>query len=203
MIERGAEWGAPQRVSAAAHTFTDDRSFASWVRDGGGAEPIWLTGGDLARTLGISGDGASRVSGQSRQSHVVPVDLIRVELDGHTPELAAAHVVIGRWVRDRPVHAVMNAAWIGNRNIGPRAHPGDGLADVVAFDMGARQLWQAMRRSPTGTHVPHPAITVSRRATVELSFERPRRISIDGQTAGSATQVRCTVEQGVALVALP
>ena len=119
------------------------------------AAPLRLTGGDLLATIGgAAGESARRF----------PIDVLSVDADGRRLT-AVAHVVArGRtWWRG-PIVAVMNADRIGAWDVAPRAHPNDGQLDVVEVDasMGLRDRWQASRRLPTGTHVPHPAIRTRR-----------------------------------------
>ncbi|MGB1824394.1 MAG: hypothetical protein ACPHO9_07420, partial [Ilumatobacteraceae bacterium] len=58
----------------------------------------------------------------------------------------------------------MVSGHIGRYEAAPRAHPGDGLLDVVEVSdaMPLRQRWMALRRSRTGTHLPHPHISMTR-----------------------------------------
>ena len=87
---------------------------------------------------------------------------------------AVAHVVARRsWWRGRIV-AVFNCEHLGRWDVAPRGHPNDGLAEVLDVDatMTLRQRLQAWRRLPSGTHVPHPAISVSRGPTASWEFAR-------------------------------
>jgi hypothetical protein len=55
--------------------------------------------------------------------------------------------------------------------------------------MSLPDRWRAWQRLPTGTHVPHPAIAQRRVREAMFTFSRPRHIWIDGEPAGTATQV--------------
>jgi diacylglycerol kinase family enzyme len=90
----------------------------------------------------------------------------------------------------------MNAQYVGRHDAAPRAHPGDGLADVVevAAGMSMRERWQATRRSPLGTHVPHRWITTRRVREATVDLGRPTRIVVDGWPMGRASSMTITVE---------
>jgi diacylglycerol kinase family enzyme len=90
----------------------------------------------------------------------------------------------------------MNVDHFGRWNLAPRAHPNDGLVDFVevADSMSIRDRWAARRRSATGTHVPHPAISMSRGREREWHFDVPHDVWVDGVRVGAASTVRIGVE---------
>jgi diacylglycerol kinase family enzyme len=90
----------------------------------------------------------------------------------------------------------MNGQFIDRFDVTPRAHPNDGRVDVltVAETMTLRDRWRARGRLPSGTHVPHPAITVRQVSSIELSFDAPMRIVVDGVPAGESRTLRLEVE---------
>lgn len=98
--------------------------------------------------------------------------------------------------------AIMNAAFIGTRNIAPRAHPGDGKVDVVTMQLSPSDRFKAIRRMKTGSHLPHPDISVNRRKHGKLEFSRPRPIRIDGVAKGRASAVEYTVEADAYTIAV-
>ena len=114
-----------------------------------------------------------------------------------------AHVVArGRtWWRG-PIVAVMNAEHIGAWDVAPRAHPNDGQLDVVEVDaaMTMRARWQARRRLPAGTHVPHPAIAMSRAKHRSWTFERPLRLWVDGVAHGTVRSLGVAIEPDAVIV---
>ena len=130
-----------------------------------------------------------------------PVDLLRVEADGRS-FTAIAHVLVRRsWWRG-PIVALMNADHLGRWDVAPRAHPNDGLADVIDVDpmMGVRARWQAWRRLSTGTHLPHPLMHNRRTTAESWTFERPLRLWVDGVARGTVRSLRVTVEPDGATV---
>lgn len=206
-IERGKEWGRQGIVPADAATLASDRAVAQHVARGvlGAGEPggggplvVRLAGGDLYRTLGrpplvVAGDPA----------RLVPVDALRLRLGEGAVQVAVAHVVARRsWWRG-PVVAVMNAQFVGQFDVAPRSHPNDGLADIVeTTTMAVSQRWHAWRRLPNGTHVPHPAVRERRLPAVEMIFERPLRVWLDGEAAGEARTLTVEVVPDAFLVAV-
>ena len=65
---------------------------------------------------------------------------------------------------------VANGQYLGDLDVVPRAHPGDGRLEVLAFTGPARDVWRMLPRLPTGSHLPHPRV-------VEI---RPRALEIEG-----------------------
>ena len=92
--------------------------------------------------------------------------------------------------------AAMNAEWLDEWDVEPRAHPGDGLLDTFDVTMSLRDRLKARPRLRTGTHVPHPAIGQQRLARTEVAFATPLGIWVDGVRVGDATSltVRITGE---------
>jgi hypothetical protein len=192
-IRRGEAWGTEVDRPAGLRTAHGDSELAALVlSDPQGAFAV--AGGDLHRTVGApSATGATM--------HRLPVDALDVVTES-SRHLAVAHVVIRRpWWRGRVVF-VCNVDHVGRWNVAPRAHPNDGRFDVVDVDaaMTWRDRWEARRRLPTGTHVPHPAISV--RTSTDWSWSDPAgaRVWIDGVDVGRRTDVRVTVRPDAAAI---
>lgn len=185
-IKAGEEWGRPAGATEAVATVSGDAELAARLASDG-TGPFRVTGGDLHRAVGEPGpDPVGRL---------LPVDALEIRLDDGPPRLAVAHLVARRsWWRG-PVLAVCNTDFVGRWNAAPRAHPNDGRADVVEVDpaMPWRARWQAARRLPHGTHVPHPQITTRSVRTASFQFDRPVRVWIDGSPAGTARSVQIQV----------
>lgn len=182
-IEKGAEWGSPGSLAPDAPLASSDAELARHLRDG--ALQVRPTGGDLARTLGIT-----EASLRRDAAMLLPVDALDVTLDGE-PHRCLAHVVIGSARRPRIVAA--NAAFLGTWNVAPRAHPGDGKVDVVSFDLGVVDWLKARRRLPTGTHVPHPDIHVRAMTSWAREFDRFVAVQLDGIGGFRARQIEVHV----------
>jgi hypothetical protein len=159
-------------------------------RAGGPLPALGLLGGDLCRTLGGRGD-PERL--RSPDATTVTCDLGCVVLDGNVHWFVAHAVLRRSWWRGRVV-AVMNAQWRRTWDVAPRAHPGDGLLDVLDGDLPVGDRWKARPRLPTGTHVPHPGIRVTRAASVQLDLDPALDVWLDGEQVGRAASVVARIE---------
>jgi len=186
-IRKGEPWGEACPVPAGLRVFEDERAAGDWLRglDRLPSEACGLRSGDLARTMG--GGAPGRFDGIVTRA---PIDLMSVRLDG-ARTVALAHVVL----RDRcwagRVVLLMNAQFLGRRDVAPRSHPNDGRMDVLEVDprMPWRDRVQAVRRSVSGTHLPHPALSTRQSAQWATRFDRPISCWLDGRRIGRVTEV--------------
>jgi diacylglycerol kinase family enzyme len=124
---------------------------------------------------------------------VVDVDVGAVLVDGRLLWFVAHLVARRRWWHGRVV-AVMNAQYLGDWDVAPRSHPGDGRLDLLDVTMGTGERLKARARLRSGTHVPHPGIAESRVTATQLTFDRPTPIRLDGDLVGSARSLSVRVE---------
>ncbi len=184
----GAEWGRPGLLPASAPVLDADAALAELVRTTHPDRPVIaaLAGGDLCRSLGGRGDVADRLGSETV---LVDVDVGRAVSAGREIGLFVAHVVARhRWWWG-PAAAVMNAELLGPWRVAPRAHPGDGVLDLVEGALGVRERLLARRRARSGDHLPHPALRVSRGPRFDLASDRPRLLFLDGRPRGRYRQV--------------
>ncbi|MFT5200765.1 MAG: diacylglycerol kinase family enzyme [Candidatus Aldehydirespiratoraceae bacterium] len=191
-VKRGQDWGDDAPVPDDALSFDNDRAAAEALgaarRRNADLPPVVLTGGDVARTLG---------GGRGVPPHAhVEIDLGAVLVDGKLHWFLAHLVARQSWLRGRVVVAA-NAAFIGEWNIAPRAHPGDGKLDVLDGNPGLGDRVKARRRLASGTHLPHPDITVRRSEAVQIDLSEPTRIFLDGTAVGRAQSLSIRTEPGV------
>jgi len=187
-VEKGVPWGAPGPLPPGTVLVRSDAEARAALerarRERLDPPTLGLLGGDLCRTLGGRGDEA-RLRGD--EVTLATVDVGEVLLDGRV-RLFVAHVIVrGRsWWRG-PLAAAMNAQYLGRWDVAPRAHPGDGVLDVVEVDagFGLGDRWKAWRRLPAGAQVPHPAIKVRRLAAVQLDVTG-QQVWIDGERQAPA-----------------
>ena len=150
---------------------------------------VGLLAGDLCRTLGGSGD-AARLFGP--QALTVPVDLPIALIDG-TEYPFVAHLLVGRpFANDFAV--VMNAQWLGELDLGPRSHPGDGLIDVTTGTLPWTQRRLARRRAHSGSHLPHPSLKHHRTPNERFVFSSPVSVQIDSGLRLKAVEIEIRVE---------
>jgi len=194
-IERGEDWGWQADESGPFPMCNDDAAVAAAIE---AQTPIVrLADGDLARTLGMSAAQLARPS-----SWHVPIDALRVTLDDGVSQIVAAHVVVGRWFESAGWCGVLNAAFIDTRNWAPRAHPGDGFADIVTAGLSIGDRFKAQRRALTGSHVPHPDIAIRRSREATLQFDKARPVRLDGNASTRAKQVHFEVIPNAIVVAV-
>lgn len=173
-VEKGVAWGSPGPLPEGSVVVDGDAAagelLAERRRRQEPVPTVGLVGGDLCRTLGGRGD---RRRLQTGDVSLATVDVGEVLLDGRVRFFVAHAVVRGRSLWRGPIVAAMNAQFHGRWDVAPRAHPGDGLLDVVEVDaaMPPGERWKAWRRLPSGTHVPHPAIRVRRVAALQLDVD--------------------------------
>lgn len=192
-VEKGVAWGAagppPEGMVVVRSDAEARAALESARRDRMPFPPLGLLGGDLARTLGAPRSAARLADGPVT---VCTVDVGEVLLDGRVRYFVAHCIVRRSWWRGAVV-AAMNAQYVGDWDVAPRAHPGDGVLEVVEVDaaMRAGERWKARRRLPTGTHVPHPAIKVKRLSAVQLDVDG-LGVWLDGekQPPASALSIR-------------
>jgi hypothetical protein len=195
-IRKGEAWGETGGLPSDGVVVRSDAEARAVVtaarRAGDPLPPLGLLGGDLCRTLGGRGDEARlRSDGAVR----VPVDLGSVLVDGVQHWFVAHLVARHSWWRGRIV-AAMNAEFVGSWDVAPRAHPNDGVLDVLdvspSFPLADRV--RARRRLPNGGHVPHPAIALSRRPAVQIDLDRPTPVRLDGEPIGEARRLSVRLE---------
>lgn len=182
-IKRGEEWG--RRVAAPRNlvVVSSDAEIAQLPSTG----VIAVRGGDLWHALG-----KPTLVSPGDQCTEVDIDGLEVTVtrpDGSTSLLlAASSVEIGRWFGPGAYVAVLNSGFCGDLNLAPRSHPNDGRLDVFHLTAGTSLVQRLLirRRASIGSHLPHPAITVS--ATEKFAMVRPTRhtrLVLDGINTGS------------------
>jgi diacylglycerol kinase family enzyme len=193
MIEKGEDWGAPGPLPAdgvMVRTDAEARAAVEDARRAGRPLPVLgLLGGDLCRTLGGTGD-VDRL--RSEAAMTFPVDVGAALLDGRL-HWFVAHLVArsAGWGR---AFVAMNAQWRGSWNLGPRAHPGDGLLDTFDARLAVADRLRVRARLPHGTQLPHPGIRERRAPSVQISFDRPLPVELDGEGAGRVRNLSVRLE---------
>jgi hypothetical protein len=159
-------------------------------RDQRPVPPLGLLGGDLCRTLGGRGDEAHLRSGAATTASC---DLGVALLDGRL-HWFVAHVVARRgWWRGR-AWVAMNAAYVGSWDLGPRAHPGDGLLDITDATVPVGERLKVRARLAQGAHLPHPALRTQRTRAAQVVLERPLPVRLDGEVVGRFRSISVRVE---------
>lgn len=201
-VRRGEDWGgrgslAPDAAVVSTDAELIDAVATSLTLDLGSPE-VGLLGGDLHRTLGSPRHTAEEL--REGRGVRLPVDICAVELLEETGSdrtlYFCAHLVAmqrrGALFAGHTVVA-MNAAFCGEANLAPRAHPGDGLIDTIEGSLGFSDRVRARRRLVTGTHVPHPSLATRRVTEACFEFGSSARIVLDGRNSvhARAFRIRC------------
>jgi hypothetical protein len=197
-IAKGSPYGEPGPLPPDAVIVRSDAEAWAAVeaarRERRPLPALGLLGGDLCRTLGGGHDDDRGGEGRLRSLGGVsfPVDLGEVLLDGRL-HLFVAHLVARSrlWTR---AFVAMNAQWRGPWNLGPRAHPGDGLVDTYDVRLRLGQLLAVRSRLHHGAHLPHPGIKERRSPAVSVELERPLPVELDGVAVGTARRLAVRVE---------
>jgi hypothetical protein len=193
-IRKGEAWGEPaelppEGILRARNDREASRAIELRVEAGQSLVPIFVAGGDMARTMG------GGTPGRLETVHVRgSVDLLRVTADGRV-HWALAHVVARcSWWRG-DVLVAMNAQFLGPYDLAPRSHPNDGRVDVLRIEphMRARSRWQARARARTGTHLPHPQLTMQSAGEWHTTFDRQLHLFVDGKRVGDVRDLRIEV----------
>lgn len=194
-VRKGADWGERGAMPEALEVFDDPLAALDTItaarRAGRPIPPIGLDRGDLVRTLGGPTSPDLRSASEALR---VTVDLGAVLIDGSIHWFLSHLVARRSWLRGQVVVAA-NAAFLGEWNVAPRAHPGDGRLDTLEIDhMALGERLKARRRLASGTHLPHPDITARRPRAAQYEFARPMAVWLDGRRAGSARALSIRVE---------
>ena len=207
--DRGPGWGVdfgeegeipPDAISANSDSAAA-RIVADARRAGRAIPPVVLTGGDLARTLGVAPARAAPTRPAATGARF-KVDVGAVLVDGRLHWFVAHLVARRSWWRGRLLVAA-NASFIGRWNAAPRSHPGDGRLDVFDASPPLPVRLAARRRLPSGTHVPHPDITQRRTAAAQYDFDPALDVYLDGQSLDRARTLSLRVEPGALEVWVP
>lgn len=192
-IGKGKPWGAPGPLPDSGVVVRSDGEARAVLeaarREGRPYPPLGLLGGDLCRTLG-----GPRIEARLRSHEAVtfPVDLGEVLIDGRLHLFVAHLVARDRFWRESFV--AMNAQWLGEWNLGPRAHPGDARLDTYRASLTIGDLPKVRARLHHGTHLPHPRITERRAPAVQVDLPKALSVALDGQAVGRARRLSVRVE---------
>ena len=225
----GADWGTVGEIPPDARAAASDSAAADLVaearRAGRSIPPTVLTGGDLARTLGVTAAAAGAAPSVGRSPLAVPsaaggagaqpgadgarttgtrvaVDVGAVLIDGLLHWFVAHLVARRSWWRGRLL-IVANASFVGRWNVAPRAHPGDGRLDTFDAHPSPAVRLAARRRLPSGTHVPHPAIVQRRTAAAQYDLAPDLDVYLDGRRIARASSLSVRVEPAALEVWIP
>lgn len=181
-IEKGKEWGEPIQIESVPLVVDSDATLARQSHD----SVLSLSKGNVFDALGQP---RAVKAGETRQNISIDALICTITFANSTVStmLASSDVVIGSFLtishRQTEFLVITNTGLVHGKNFAPRAHPNDGKFDVAVFAsaMSVRQRLQARSRLKTGTHVPHPHISVTQH--VQFQYDRVSKeqsLRIDG-----------------------
>lgn len=175
----------------------------------GVVEPIvvGLRGGDLHRTLGSPHHSVAELHSGEGMGFPIDVGIFEPDdLDLGGRGVFVAHMVAtassrGALWNGRTIIA-MNAAFRGDQNVAPRGHPNDGRLTVIDGALGLVDRRRALARVVTGSHLPHPDLTVRRVLEQRFVVDRPMTVRLDGQVIGRSRSftLRCIPDAATIVV---
>ena len=192
-------FGSATRVPAGFVMATSDQEIAEFI--GATSAPVCATGGDLSHVLGSYGSNP-RVGDSCTSCDVDAIAVRAFYGNGETRSyVAVSTIAIGEWRHG--IDFVTSSGFLSGLELCPRAHPGDGVLDILRIQPGLN--WRARRsikqRMLTGSHLPHPSLAVSR----ATSFERKGmgKLIVDGVPRGRPEEVSCHVLVGAVSMVVP
>lgn len=201
-IEKGVAWGSVEMTPFNLVVAPDEEAAARAIRIG--ATHVQLLSGDLLRALGVEGSQTRLTPGEP--SLHLPCDMLSVSIDDGDPFVAIGSLMIGsRW---RPRAWLATGGFLGDLNVTPRAHPNDGVLDVLEFGpgLGVRQLLTIRWRMRRGDHLPHPLLSIRRAAKFDWGSDARggfARVIVDGRIHGRARRVDVVVQPDAFTLCLP
>lgn len=190
-IRIGEEWGeAVDSVPEGTRTAYTDHDVARALDD---QHPVLVRGGTLHRTLGSPiGNAATRR---------LPIDLLQmVDISSDTRmAVSVANISLslrgpfGRW-RGRIIVATNCGEYAGVIPC-PRAHPNDGTFDVLEVDASMTRFQRrlAWKKAISGSHLPHPSLSVWSGERFRLTIRPNERIIVDGIDLNSTGHVELRI----------
>ncbi len=197
-IRRFYEWGQMVIRPIDVQLCTSDAQVAKIATHyqslGAPIPHIRVTAGSLAISLGES---LAVLGAEVRE---LPIDLLHVNYS--TPNgtqcngIAANSVLMKRRLWTGQIVVATNSGFWKSWEIAPRAHPNDGVFDVV--EVNANMTWRhrliARHRLPHGRHLPHSSIGVRQCGSGSWKFDKPIGLYIDDEFCGMVTDVDITIE---------
>jgi|DEB0MinimDraft_10_1074344.scaffolds.fasta_scaffold00239_18 hypothetical protein len=179
-IRPGEDWGSPvSSASSSAVIGYSDAEIATAIAAG---QPVIVRGGSLHSSLGSPAG-----QGVTRRMSIDAIDVRRTD-NGERLGLAVANVLIRRrrlfgMFRGRAI-LVSNCGEFEGVSACPRAHPNDGRLDRLNVDhkMSSRQRRLAWRRAASGSHLPHPELSVSVGERFEVIVHSNEEVVLDGHS---------------------
>ncbi len=193
-IRKGEEWGRPSHARSVITVLRDSEISEQVARSQSQSAELQVQGGDTWLSLG-----SPDVIRHPGATWRLPFDAIRVSVGERELRAYSSLVLRNPWWRGGvftgDIWCVSLTGILRGRNVTPRAHPNDGVLDVlrVTQEMTARQRIQAWSRAKRGDHLPHRGIEIKRLTTTRISSATTKLLTIDGKRFGQVRDIRLEV----------
>lgn len=197
-IRKFSEWGRlivrPEVIEICNSDAQVARVVTQYRSRGTPIPHIHVTAGSLATTLG------ELLPLPSTEVRELPIDLLhisyRISSGMQCTAIAANSVLMKRRLWAGQIVVATNSGYLRTWEIAPRAHPNDGVFDVV--EVNANMSWRhrliARHRLPHGRHLPHPSVGIHQCGSESWQFDKPIKLYIDDEFVGRITYVHVTIE---------
>ena len=209
MLRSGDPWGIPTDEAPDLTITGTDADLAAAVA-GCPAPPLvaWTptTDSDLARAVGRA-PGTDPSAGTAGSMDSLATDLgpaLNALVWGASPArlswwdraVRVRATLDGRciWQGRATTVVVANGEFVDGVPIAPKAHPGDGLLDVVVVGLTRGPRRRFRERLRLGDHLPHPGITTGRGRTLHLVADRPLPVHLDLVAGPSRSELTVRIE---------
>lgn len=186
---------------------------------------------DLAKSIGLSTlSESTQVEGTfneepSRERIAAPIDAIQYKIAGDTylamnaVEVGVSPIVLRATSKSKEITVtidgrkffsgvasgvvVANGQFIGEADLIPRSHPGDGRIEVHVYSLKAGERSAMRRRLATGSHIPHPRISTGSGARIRIEVKAGAwPVRADSELAGRTGRIEFEVQSPVARLLL-
>ncbi len=190
-IRKGEDWGSQFVMAHDCSVVASDATAALLPPH----SPFYVSHGDLFESLGQP---RQPVAGESCQ--LLPIDAmqytIRLSNGEEKSALAISSIAIGQWYRGS-FFVLSNTGFYKSRHLLPRAHPNDGLLDLLSLSssMTLRQRLLFNKKSRISAHVPHPDIRITRVATFTFTRSNANEtLTVDGMKMRNWSEISVAIQ---------
>lgn len=193
-IRKGEQWGSRIAMPSHIRHVSSDAEIALCTSD----DFISISNGDIHLTLG-----SPVLQKNEAECTLLLIDALQVHIlltDGsENVSLAASCIEIGRFFSVLHRHrfiCITNGGIVDSRNLAPRAHPNDGRFDVITVEasMSIRERLIARKKALTGSHLPHPCLSVRQSESFSTQRQGHRDdLVIDGVIISDWTEVSVSI----------
>jgi len=190
-IRKGQEWGhfenRPDDLQVVADDFAAGDLITSQALNPESTLNLSIQKSGLSRALGIKNASPRNDQMLCTKFDVIEATYTPVDSVNVTRRCFIGYAFIYQNLIFGQTIAILNSAFVGDRDWAPKAHPNDGKFDVVDLDgsISIRQRLTALKLMKSGSHLPHPKIRYTQVPEFVFSGERSVSMSIEGVRIGA------------------